>query len=206
MLNSIANGLDKRDTMPDIDIDFLDRTVALDKLKHVAAAIEDNGTFKKHNTGVYCTSIPYNPFTGLSTIDYKQAEERGYFKIDFLNVSIYKGVKDEAHLTQLMNAEPLWDLLEQNDFTDLLFHVNGHGWLMRQMKPKSILELAMCLALIRPAKKHLVGKSWSEIEQTIWEKPENGEYYFKKAHAVAYAAVIVVQMNLICEGVSYEYT
>jgi DNA polymerase III alpha subunit len=192
--------------MPDIDIDFLDRTIALEKLKHVAAAIEDNGTFKKHNTGVYCTSIPYNPITGLSTIDYKAAEERGYFKIDFLNVSIYKGVRDEAHLTQLMNTEPLWDLLEQNEFTDLLFHINGHGSLMRQMKPTSILELAMCLALIRPAKKHLIGKTWAEIEQTIWEKPENGDYYFKKAHAVAYAAVIVVQMNLICEGVSYEYS
>jgi len=33
----------------------------------------------------------------------------------------------------------------------------------------------------------------------IWVKPENDEYYFKKAHAVAYAHVIVVQMNLICE-------
>ena len=32
---------------------------------------------------------------------------------------------------------------------------------------------------------------------------ENDEYYFKKAHAVAYAHVIVVQMNLICEKISY---
>ena len=186
--------------MPDIDIDFLDRTVALAKLKHVTASINDNGTFKKHNTGVYCTSIPYNPLTGLSTIDYKQAEERGYFKIDFLNVNIYKGVRDDAHLKQLMETEPLWDLLEQDDFTNLLFHVNGHGSLLRQMKPSSIEELAMCLALIRPAKRHLTGKTWTEIGETIWTKPENGEYYFKKAHAVAYAQAVVVQMNLICES------
>jgi DNA polymerase III alpha subunit len=191
--------------MPDIDIDFLDRTVALEKLEHVVASIEENGTFKKHNTGVYCTSIPHNPFTGLSTIDYKAAEERGYFKIDFLNVSIYKGVRDEAHLTQLMETEPLWDLLEQKDFADLLFHVNGHSGLMKQMKPSSIEELAMCLALIRPAKRHLVGKTWTEIGQEIWTKPENGEYYFKKAHAVAYAVAIVVQMNLICEELSYGF-
>jgi len=192
--------------MPDIDIDFADRTKALEHFKHVTAAIEDNSTFKKHNTGIYCTSVPHNPFTGLSTIDYKEAEDRGYFKIDFLNVSVYDKVRDRAHLKQLMETEPLWDLLEQDDFTDLLFHVNGHGSLLRQMKPTSIEELAMCLALIRPAKKHLIGKGWTEIGKTIWEKPENGEYYFKKAHAIAYAHVVVVQMNLICESISYGFS
>jgi DNA polymerase III alpha subunit len=192
--------------MPDIDIDFADRSKALAKLEHVVAAIKDNGVFKKHNTGVYCTAIPHDPATGISTIDYKEAEARGYFKIDFLNVGIYEKVRDEEHLTQLMNTEPLWDLLLQNDFTDLLFHVNGHGNLLKQMKPSSIEELAMCLALIRPAKRHLIGKTWTEIGQTIWTKPENGDYYFKKAHAVAYAQVVVVQMNLICEGVSYGFS
>ena len=192
--------------MPDIDIDFLDRTVPLAELKHVTAAIAENGTFKKHNTGVYCTSIPYNPLTGLSTIDYKAAEERGYFKIDFLNVSIYKGVRDDEHLKHLMETEPLWDLLEQDDFSNLLFHVNGHGHVLRKMKPKNIEELAACLAIIRPAKKHLLGKPWSEVLLDVWTKPTTEEYYFKKAHAVAYAMAIVVQMNLICEGISYEYT
>lgn len=192
--------------MPDIDIDFADRTKALEHFKHAAAAIEDNGTFKKHNTGIYCTSIPYNPLTGLSTVDYKTAEDRGYFKIDFLNVSVYEGVRDRQHLKTLMETEPLWDLLLQDDFTDLLFHVNGYGNLLRQMKPCSIEELAMCLAMIRPAKRHLIGKTWTEIGIEIWTKPTNGDYYFKKAHAVAYAHVIVVQMNLICEGVSYGYS
>jgi DNA polymerase III alpha subunit len=190
--------------MPDIDIDFADRALALEQFKHVTASMEENGTFKKHNTGVYCTSVPYNPITGLSTIDYKTAEARGYFKIDFLNVSVYEKVKDRQHLKTLMETEPLWDLLLQDDFTDLLFHVNGHGSLLKQMKPSSIEELAMCLALIRPAKRHLIGKAWTEISTEIWTKPENGDYYFKKAHAVAYAHVVVVQMNLICESISYE--
>ncbi len=191
--------------MPDIDIDFADRTSALEHFKHVTAAIKEDSTFKKHNTGIYCTSIPYNPITGLSTIDYKEAEDRGYFKIDFLNVSVYEKVKSREHLKQLMETEPLWDLLEQKDFADLLFHVNGHSGLLKQMKPRSIEELAMCIALIRPAKRHLIGKSWTEIWTEIWTKPENGEYYFKKAHAIAYAHVIVVQMNLICEEISYGY-
>jgi DNA polymerase III alpha subunit len=193
--------------MPDIDIDFADRDHALKFIKHIPAAIKDtNGTFKKHNTGVYCTPIPYNPVNNLSNIDYKEAEERGYFKLDFLNVSIYKDVRDEEHLKTLMETEPLWDLLEQDDFSSLLFHVNGHGSILRQMKPKTILQLAAVLAMIRPAKRHLIGESWTTVMETIWTKPEDGEYYFKKAHAVAYAMAVVVQMNLICEKISYGFS
>ena len=195
----------RRLNMPDIDIDFADRADALKHFKHVNAGIDDGQAFKKHNTGVYFTSIPYNPLTGLSTIDYKEAEQRGYFKIDFLNVSIYKDVKDRIHLKTLMETEPLWDLLEQDDFSNLLFHVNGHGSILRQMKPTSILQLAAVLAMIRPAKRYLIGKDWDLIMTEIWTKPENDEYYFKKAHAVAYAALVVVQMNLICESISYGY-
>jgi hypothetical protein len=191
--------------MPDIDIDFADRTRVLDVIKYVPAAMESNGTFKKHNTGAYCHSIPYDPLTGLASIEYKAAEERGYFKIDFLNVNMYAGIKDEAHLIQLMEVEPLWDLLEQDEFTNLLFHVNGHGHVLRMMKPKSVAELAAVLAIIRPAKKHLLGKPWTEVMQEVWTKPTTDEYFFKKAHAVAYATAIVVQMNLICEGVSYPF-
>jgi DNA polymerase III alpha subunit len=191
--------------MPDIDIDFADRTKVLDVIKYVPAAMESNGTFKKHNTGAYCHSIPYDPLTGLASIEYKAAEERGYFKIDFLNVNMYAGIKDEAHLIQLMEVEPLWDLLEQDEFTNLLFHVNGHGHVLRKMKPKNIGELAACLAIIRPAKKHLLGKTWTEVMQDVWTKPTTDEYFFKKAHAVAYATAVVVQMNLICEGVSYPF-
>ncbi len=188
--------------MPDIDIDFADRTKALEHFKHITAAIEDNGTFKKHNTGVYCTSIPYNPLTGLSTIDYKQAEDRGYFKIDFLNVGVYEGVKDKEHLKKLLETEPLWDLLLEDEFTQNLFHVNGHGSILRQSKPRSIEQLAAVLAMIRPAKRYLIGKDWTTVMTEVWTKPENDEYYFKKAHAVAYAAAIVVQMNLICENLT----
>jgi len=186
----------------DVDIDFADRSIALEKFKHVVAAIDDNGTYKKHNTGVYCTSIPYNPITGLSTIDYKTAENRGYFKIDFLNVGVYDGVKSKEHLTQLLETEPLWDLLLEDDFVNNLFHVNGHGPILRQMKPGSIEQLAAVLAMIRPAKRYLIGKDWTTVMTEIWTKPENDEYFFKHSHSIAYAHVIVVQMNLICENLT----
>ena len=182
--------------MPDIDIDFADRNKALNVLKHIDAQLD---TFKKHNTGIYCTSIPYNPLTGISTIDYKTAEQRGYFKLDFLNVSVYEGVQDKTHLNKLLETTPLWELLLEDDFVNKLFHVNGHGSILRQMKPTSIEQLAAILAMIRPAKRYLIGKDWTTVMSEVWIKPENDEYYFKKAHAIAYAHVIVVQMNLICE-------
>jgi len=193
--------------MPDIDIDFADRSHALNLIKTIPASIQDkDGTFKKHNTGVYCTAIPYNPLTGLSNIEYKEAENRGYFKIDFLNVGIYEGVKDEEHLVRLMEAEPLWDLLEQDDFVNLLFHVNGHGQILRQTKPTSVQQLAAVLAMIRPAKRYLIGKDWNTITAEVWTKPQGDEYFFKKAHAMAYAMAVIVQMNLICEGISYGFS
>jgi len=189
--------------MPDIDIDFADRELVLSKIKHIPASIEIN---KKHNTGVYTQKIPINPLTNSASILYKEAEERGYFKLDFLNVGIYKDIRSEEHLNELLNTEPLWELLLQDDFVNLLFHVNGHGSILREMKPTSIPQLAAVLAMIRPAKRYLIGKDWTTVMNEVWKKPTGDEYYFKKSHATAYAAAIVVQMNLICESISYGYS
>lgn len=188
--------------MPDIDIDFADRSVALSKLKHIAATIHSNNTIKKHNTGVYVQSIPYNPLTNMSTIDYKSAEERGYFKIDFLNVNVYSGIRNNAHLLQLMEIEPVWELLQQEEFVNLLFHINGHINVLKQMRPTSVEQLAAVLAMIRPAKRYLIGKEWTTVMNNIWVADTDGGYAFRKSHAVAYAMVIIVQMNLICEQLS----
>jgi len=187
--------------MPDIDIDFADRTVVLAQIKHRVAKLD---TGKKHNTGVYANEIPHNPVDGLSTIEHKTAEERGYFKLDFLNVSIYKEVNNEAHLTELMERKPLWELLEHEDFSDNVFHLNGHDELLKQLKPTSVQQLAATLAIIRPAKRHLANKNWETIMKEVWIKPTNGDYFFKKAHAVGYAMACVVHMNLICENLDKD--
>ena len=190
--------------MPDIDIDFANRDKVLNLIPHIKARRDSADGVAAHNTGIYAQSIPYDPLTNIAGIEYKQAEERGYYKIDFLNVNIYKDVKDEAHLTQLMEAEPIWELLLQDEFTDLLFHLKGHGTTLRKTQPTSVEQLAAVLAMIRPSKRHLIGKSWPEIMMEVWTIPENNEYYFKKPHAIAYAMAVVVQMNLICESLSYE--
>jgi DNA polymerase III alpha subunit len=180
----------------DIDIDFADRTAILSKLQHHVAALE---TGKKHNTGVYVTPVPHNPIDNIATIDYKTAEERGYFKIDFLNVNIYKDVKNEEHLNELLNREPLWELLQHDEVVDQTFHVSGHGDILRILKPSSVEELACALAIIRPAKRYLLNTGWEKIKNEAWIKPDSNQYYFKKAHAVSYALAVIVHLNLICE-------
>ena len=70
----------------DIDIDVVDRESLLVHLKHIPAIIKKkDDTYDKHNSGVYLQPIPFDQLTGLSSIDYKEAEDRGYFKLDFLN-------------------------------------------------------------------------------------------------------------------------
>lgn len=191
----------------DIDIDFADRTQALNLLQHHPAGIMRDGGLVKHNTGVYVTDIPTDPFTGIASIDYNQAEDRGYTKLDFLNVSLYTQIRNEQHLAALMAQEPVWDLLQDRDFCSLLMHIGNHyDTLMKMPEPvDSIPRLAMFLAIIRPGKRHLIGKSWAEVAQTIWTATEDG-YVFKKAHAVAYAHLVAVHINLIVEGISYQYS
>jgi len=185
----------------DIDIDFANRDKALALLQHIPAGIIRDGELTKHNTGIFVTDIPQDPFTGIASIDYQAAEDRGYVKLDFLNVSLYNQVRDEAHLVELMSKEPDWAKLYDKEFCAKLMHIGNHYDTLIAMPEAvdSIPRMAMFLAIIRPAKRHLIGKAWKEVAKTIWEKPTDGTYHFKKAHAVSYAHLVVVNMNLLCE-------
>tara|TARA_R110002074_G_scaffold35457_6_gene96871 strand:+ start:34408 stop:34989 length:582 start_codon:yes stop_codon:yes gene_type:complete len=186
--------------LPDVDIDFADREQVLSALPAIAASMNEHGVVKKHNTGVYYTQIPVDPATNMSTLDYKIAEDRGYFKLDLLNVAVYQKVKDEAHLDKLIKQEPLWELLwKSKEFCEQVIHIGNYHDLIKKMKPDSIPRMAMLLSIIRPGKANLQGKTWKEVSESVWNKPEGGAYYFKKAHAVAYAHLVAVHINLLCE-------
>ena len=186
----------------DVDIDFADRDEILKLLDVIPASIIKDNKITRHNTGVYPTDIPVDPFTGYASLDYNDAEDRGYIKLDFLNVNLYKQVRDEMHLVELMR-EPDWTKLYDKSVCDQLMHVNGHYDLLLQMPEPvdTIARLAMFLAIIRPAKRHLAGKTWKEVGQTVWQKPDDDSYYFKKAHAISYAQLVVVNLNLLSEQV-----
>lgn len=186
----------------DIDIDFADRDKALIGLDHVPAMLTTQfGQKQRHPSGVYFQAVPFDPISGLCAFDYKQAAHHGYFKIDFLNNSIYESVRDEAHLEELMAREPDWSLLEFEDVVERLAHVHSHHEIIRQIRPASIEDLAVVLALIRPGKARLRGLSRPQIDAEIWEAEPDG-YRFKRAHAIAYATSIAVQMNLIFDELS----
>ena len=184
----------------DIDIDFADRNEILKHIEHIPAAMRKVIPVRKHATGVYVTTIPYDAEYDMATIDYADAETRGYMKLDLLNVHVYNHVKSQEHLVQLMR-EPNWDKLKDADFVSKLIHLNGQYNNMQKMPEpmNSIPRLAMFLSIIRPGKKHLIGLPWAEIAKTVWDKNDDG-YSFKKAHAVSYSMLVTVHMNLLEEN------
>ena len=183
----------------DIDIDFGNRDRLLELIKHTRAAMRNVNPIRNHATGVYVTDIPYDPVNNIASIDYTEAEKRGYFKLDLLNVHVYESVNSEEHLVKLM-SEPNWNKLKESTFVEQLIHLNNQFYNLQKMPEPidSIPRLAMFLAIIRPGKKHLIGETWKEIAKTVWDKGTDG-YTFKRSHAVAYAHLVVVHMNLLGE-------
>lgn len=184
----------------DIDIDFANRDKLIELIDVIPASIRKNNEVKKHNTGVYPTAIPYDPVNSISSLDYEEAEKRDYVKLDFLNVFVYKAIRDETHLVSLMR-EPNWHRLKDREFFEQIIHIGKHYDTMLSMPQPidSIPRMMMFLAIIRPGKRHLIGKDWSEVAKTIWQPTETG-YTFKKSHSCAYANLVVVHMNLLEEN------
>jgi hypothetical protein len=171
----------------------------LEKIKHVPASMRNITPIRKHASGIYPCNIPYDPINAMAAISYETAEERGYFKLDILNVHVYEKVKSEKHLVSLMR-EPDWTMLSERKTVEQLIHLNGQYDTIRKMPEpiNSIPRLAMFLAVIRPAKRHLIGKTWQEINKTVWDRDVDG-YSFRKSHAIGYGHLVAVHMNLIKE-------
>lgn len=182
----------------DIDIDVPDRTQVLKIIPHVAAMQKINGQCKKHNSGVYVTDVPVNPLTGLSAIEYKEAEHRGYFKIDILNQSVYSLIKDNQHYKEMLEKEPNWSRLHQDrDWAQKLVHIGNYTDLLSTMRPDSIVRMAAFISVIRPGKSHLQSRPWEEIFSEVWDGDESQGYTFKQSHAIGYAQLVALHMNLL---------
>jgi len=182
--------------MADVDIDTGQRDNILNLIKHTPATLKHD---KKHNSGVYIQPIPINPLTKNSSLTYKDADERGYFKLDILNVNIYTEIKDSTHYEKLMSTTPPWEKLQEKDFVEQLVQINNQYDLLNLMKPDSIPRMAMFIAVMRPGKSYLRGRSWDEVSKTVWKKEPKAVYSYKKSHAIAYATLIALHMNIINE-------
>jgi DNA polymerase III alpha subunit len=185
----------------DVDIDL--RT-DFDPLKYFPEAVRasrvQSGELKPHAAGVYFQSISKDKITGLAAIPYEQAEELGYFKIDFLHLSFLDNFESKEEVRALLKKEPNWVLLQSSEAVSKLFQLHNHFELVSQVKPQSVQELADCIALIRPGKRYLLKpylKDRNAIRNELYTAPEDGRAWFKKPHAVAYALTTVLQLHLI---------
>ena len=186
----------------DIDLDFADRDSVLKLVVHTPARQIHQGQVRRHNSGVYVTDIPYDTVHQCSAIDYETAEQRGYFKIDFLNMSVYNLVKSPEHYDQMLAQDPLWSRLwTDSAWTQQLVHVGNYTELLKQMKPDSIPRMAAFISIIRPGKAHLQGKPWTEVFDSVWDGDNSRGFVFKRSHAISYAALVALHMNLLSQPV-----
>ena len=182
----------------EIDLDFADREAVLKLIQHVPARQVVDGRVRRHNSGVYVTDIPYDPVNECAAIDYQVAEQRGYFKIDFLNMHVYKLIQSAEHYQQMLDASPPWQRLWQDpQWAQQLVHVGNYVDLLAAMKPDSIPRMAAFISIIRPGKAHLQRRPWAEVFASVWDGDDSRGYTFKKAHALSYAMLVSLHMNVL---------
>jgi len=184
----------------DIDIDMPDRAALLKLITHTAARQTTNGQVRRHNSGVYVTDIPRDSINDCAAIDYETAEQRGYFKIDFLNMSVYQLVRDPEHYEKILTKTPSWSRLWTDPtWTSQLVHIGNYTELLQSMRPDSIIRMAAFISVIRPGKAHLQHRSWKEVFESVWDGDDSRGYVFKKSHSLGYATLVTLHMNLLNE-------
>jgi hypothetical protein len=186
----------------DIDIDFANRDQVLSLIQCTQARQIVDGKVRRHNSGVYVTDIPRDPVHGCAAIDYQEAEQRGYFKIDLLNMSVYQLITSPEHYKTLLDQTPIWSRL----WTDVawasqLVHVGNYTELLNAMRPDSIPRMAAFISIIRPGKAHLQNKPWDQVFESVWDGDASKGFVFKHAHAIGYAALVALHMNLLSQDV-----
>ena len=185
----------------DIDIDLQTKFDPKEVFKGATcASMVKNGILTKHPCGHYFQTIPIDKETGLASIPYEEAERLGYYKVDFLHLSVLDYFESKEEIRTLLKLEPNWNLLLDEEQVSKLFQVHKHHRLLSRIRPRSIQELADCIALIRPGKRHLVDQYLVDrelVRETFLYTSDESGYTFKRSHSIAYALTIVLQLHLI---------
>ena len=182
----------------DIDIDLANRDQLLQLIQATPARQLHQGQVRRHNSGVYVTGIPYDPVNACAAIDYEQAEQLGYFKIDLLNMTVYQLIKSPEHYQIMLATEPPWERLwTDTEWAKQLVHIGNYTELLKNMQPDSIPRMAAFISIIRPGKAHLQNRPWAEVFESVWDGDDSQGYTFKKAHAIGYASLVALHMNLL---------
>ena len=185
-------------THADIDLDMPDRQLLLNLIQHVPARQVTQGQVRRHASGIYVTDIPVDPIAGCAAIDFNQADDRGYFKIDLLNMSVYQLIRDPEHYEQMLAKEPNWSRLwTDSTWASQLVHVGNYTDLLKNMRPDSIPRMAAFISIIRPGKAHLQNRPWTEIFSSVWDGDNSKGFVFKRSHSIGYATLVTLHMNLL---------
>lgn len=194
----------------DVDIDFQSDFDPLDIFPDaVRASRVQDYKLLKHNAGIYFQHIPKDQVTKFAAIPYKEAQELGYFKIDFLHLSFLDNFGSKHEIRTLIKKEPDWLLLQSPSVVGKLFQLHNNAELLQRVRPETVQELADCIALIRPSKRLLIetyikSKAKGDLvnfRNILYAKPTDGKAYYKKPHAVSYALTIVLQLHLLKAGI-----
>jgi hypothetical protein len=182
----------------DIDIDLANRDQLLQLIQHTPARQVSQGQIRKHNSGVYVTDIPRDPVNGCATIEYDTADQLGYFKIDLLNMTVYQLIQSPQHYEQMLASTPPWERLwTDTEWAKQLVHVGNYTELLKSMRPDSITRMAAFISIIRPGKAHLQNQPWDQVFESVWDGDDSRGFVFKHAHAIGYAALVALHMNLL---------
>jgi hypothetical protein len=120
-------------------------------------------------------------------------------------MSVYQLVKNPEHYNTVLNQEPLWERLWTDPaWAKNLVHVGNYADLLQSMKPDSIPRMAAFISIIRPGKAHLQNQPWDQVFASVWDGDASRGFIFKHAHAVGYAALVALHMNLLSQSVAPE--
>lgn len=190
--------------MPDIDLDFPTNYKPSDTFpKIVHASSVQKGELVKHPCGCYFQEIPVDEVTHFAAIPYDKAEEFGYFKIDFLHLGVLDNITSKQEIRQLINDEPDWSILWNKEHTHKLFQLHKHFDILNEIRPTSVIEVADCIALIRPNKRSYLDAYMRDKYKTrpnLYRQAGDNKSVFRKSHAIAYALTVVIQLHLISQG------
>jgi len=200
-----TNKLTIKNMKADIDIDLADRDLLLSLIRTIPARQTSQGQVRRHNSGVYVTDMPWDPVHQCAAIDYENAEQLGYFKIDLLNMSVYQMIKSPEHYQEMLTKQPNWSRLwTDSEWAQQLVHIGNYTELLRTMRPDSIPRMAAFISIIRPGKAHLQNQPWTTVFDQVWDGDDSRGFVFKQSHAVSYAALVALHMNLISQSCVQE--
>jgi hypothetical protein len=113
-------------------------------------------------------------------------------------MSVYQLIKSPEHYEEMLAKEPDWSRLWIDaEWTKQLVHVGNYTELLKTMRPDSIPRMAAFISIIRPGKAHLQNRPWDQVFASVWDGDDSRGFVFKQSHAIGYATLVALHMNLL---------